>query len=103
MLYVQQFQNNRLDYLKEHQRLCLSNNQNFSLCSNQYIEKFPKLARLETPSTGYPRNQTLFFLSGKSSSEIVSYTLFFSYELFHHECCFSLFYMFTCFVKGKFD
>lgn len=74
MLYIQQFQNNRLDYLKHSQNLRSSIDRNFSLCSKQYTEKFPKLSQLETPNIGYPRNQTLFFLSRKSpsSSEMVS-------------------------------
>ncbi len=71
MLYIQQFQNNRLDYLKQHQHLRLSINQNFSLCSNQYIAKFPKVVRPATPYIDYPRNETLFFLSKNPSSETV--------------------------------
>lgn len=74
MLYLEQFQNNRVEYLKHYQRLRLSlNDRNFSLCSKQYGEKFPNISQLESFNTGYPRNQTLFFLSRKSSSsEMVS-------------------------------
>jgi len=72
MLYVQQFQNIRLDYLRQCQRLNLSVDQNFSLCSNQYSKKFPKLSRSEIPNVDYPRSQTLFFLTSKSSSETVN-------------------------------
>ncbi len=72
MLYVQQFQNNRLDYLRKNQHLRSSANRNFSLYSNQYMKKFPKLCQPKTPNISNPRNQTLFFLSRKSSSEMVS-------------------------------
>jgi hypothetical protein len=63
MLYIQQFHHNRQDYLRHHQHLRGLTNQNFSLSSNQYTEKFPNVSQPATPYYGYSRNQTLFLLS----------------------------------------
>ncbi len=71
MLYLQQFQNNRVDCLKQYQRLHSSLDENFSLCSNQYSEKFPKLSRIKPSNIDYSRDQTLFFLSKNSSTDMV--------------------------------
>ena len=89
MLYVQLFQNNRIDHIRDYQRRQLSTNHQFSLCSNQYTAKFPQLSRLDTLNNGYSRNQTLFFLSRKLQLEAVSYIIMF----------FFVFDVFICFCK----
>jgi hypothetical protein len=94
MLYLQQFQNNRVDYLKQYQRFHSSLDRNFSLCSNQYIEKFPKFSRPETSNIDYSRDQTLFFLSKKSSIDMVGKELlslsFDVFTYFMQKCNFDL-------------
>jgi hypothetical protein len=72
MLHIQKFQNNRQDFLRHYQQRRLVAERNFSLCSDQYSEKFPKASPSATPYDEYSRNQTLFFLSRMPSLEIVS-------------------------------
>ncbi|CAF4611452.1 unnamed protein product [Rotaria sp. Silwood1] len=74
MLYVQLFQHNRQDYLKQYQRSHLLTHENISLSSNQYNEKFPNISQQATPNVGYQRNQTLFFLSRMPSLDMKSTT-----------------------------
>lgn len=71
MSFVEAFRNNRLDYLKQYQHLHSTLDRNFSLCSNQYIKKYPKVGRLEAPNMSYSRNPTLFFFAQKSSMNTV--------------------------------
>ncbi|CAF1113599.1 unnamed protein product [Rotaria sordida] len=67
MLYIQQFQYNRQDYLRQYQRIHLLVNENFLLSSNQYNKKFPHISRPTTLNVGYSHNQTLFFLPSITS------------------------------------
>ncbi|CAF1250764.1 unnamed protein product [Rotaria sp. Silwood1] len=74
MLYVQLFQHNRQDYLKQYQRSHLLAHENISLSSNQYNEKFPNISQQATPNVDYQRNPTLFFLSRIPSLDMKSTT-----------------------------
>jgi hypothetical protein len=87
MLYLEQFQNNRVDYLKQYRRLHSSLDRNFSLCSTQYTEKFPKIRQIQPAKIDYSRDQTLFFLSKKSTTDMVGIKIFFFYSL----CCLEMF------------
>lgn len=71
MLYVQQFQHNRQDFLRQHQRLSLLARQRLSLSSNQYNEKFPNKIQPTVPDVHYSHNQALLFLSRLPSSYMV--------------------------------
>ncbi|CAF3164700.1 unnamed protein product [Rotaria socialis] len=74
MLYIQQYQHHRQDFLRQYQRRHTLAHQNFSLCSNEYNEKFPKISRPKTSSISYSHNETFVFLSGIASLEMKSTT-----------------------------
>ena len=67
MLFVEAFRNNRLDYLKQSQHLQSTLDQNFSLCSNQYIKKYPKCRQLQPTIMSYSRDPTLFLFAQKNT------------------------------------
>ncbi|CAF2039902.1 unnamed protein product [Rotaria magnacalcarata] len=74
MLYIQQYQHHRQDFLRQYQRLHVLGHQNFSLCSNEYNEKLPKISRPKTSNISYLHNETFVFLSGIASLEMKSTT-----------------------------
>lgn len=64
MLYVQQFQHNRQNHLKDYQRPRSSVDQNFVLCSNEYADKLSRpVTRSETPNLRPERTRTLLILT----------------------------------------
>ncbi len=67
MLYVQKFQHTRQHHLKDYQRLRTAADQNFLLCSNQYVDKLAQpsrpTTRASTPTVGQERTGALFILT----------------------------------------